>query len=357
MNSSNIQEKYMKRCIDLAGNAIGNTYPNPMVGAVIVHNGKIIGEGYHQESGKPHAEVNAIEAVKDKNLLQESTLYVNLEPCSHHGKTPPCSELIVETGIPRVIIGTRDTSGKVSGKGIEILKKGGCEVKEGVLEKECREVNKRFFTFHEKKRPYIILKWAQTMDGFIDKIRKQDDPIQPNWITNQISKKAVHKWRAEEEAILVGSVTTLKDNPQLNVREWAGKDPLRLVLDKNFDINDTYKLINDQLETIIFTDKAIKTPNFKNKNDNNTEIIQLDFSENLIEQILHYLYENEISSVFVEGGAYTIEAFISQSLWDEARIFVGNKFFYEGIKAPAFPKINTKNFNFEETRLYLSRKN
>jgi len=356
MNSSNIQEKYIKRCIDLAKNATGNTYPNPLVGAVIVHKGKIIGEGYHKKSGKPHAEVNAIEAVKDKSLLQESTLYVNLEPCSHHGKTPPCSELIVQQGIPRVIIGTRDTSGKVSGKGSEILKKGGCEVKEGVLEDECREVNKRFFTYHEKKRPYIILKWAQTMDGFIDKLRNSNDPIQPNWITNQVSKKAVHKWRAEEEAILVGSVTTLKDNPQLNVREWAGKDPLRLVIDKNFDINDSYKLVYDQLKTIIFTDKGIKNTKFKNQKDQNTEIIQFDFSKDLINQILNYLYQKEISSVFIEGGAYTIDSFISGGYWDEARIFVGNKFFYGGIKAPAFPQKNPKKIDFEETRLYFSRK-
>ena len=356
MNSSNIQEKYMKRCIELARNAIGNTYPNPLVGAVIVHKGKIIGEGYHQQCGKPHAEVNAIEAVKDKSLLKESTLYVNLEPCSHHGKTPPCSELIVQKGIPWIVIGTRDTSGKVSGKGIDILKEGGCQVKEGVLEDECRELNKRFFTYHEKKRPYIILKWAQTMDGFIDKIRNQNDPIQPNWITNQISKKAVHKWRAEEEAILVGSVTTLKDNPQLNVREWAGKNPLRLVIDKNFDINDSYKLINDHLKTVVFIDKGIKDRKFKNKNDQNTEIVPLDFSKELTEQILDYLYKTVVSSVFVEGGTYTIENFISEEYWDEARIFVGNKFFYDGVKAPAFPEINTQKIDFEETRLYFSRK-
>ncbi len=356
MTSSDNHEKYIKRCIDLARNATGNTYPNPLVGAVIVHKGKIIGEGYHQQCGKSHAEVNAIEAVKDKKLLKESTLYVNLEPCSHHGKTPPCSELIVKKEIPRVIIGTRDTSGKVSGKGIEILKKGGCEVTEGVLEDESREVNKRFFTYHEKKRPYIILKWAQTMDGFIDKRRNANDPIQPNWITNQISKKAVHKWRAEEEAILVGSVTTLKDNPQLNVREWTGKNPLRLVIDKNFDIDDSYKLINDQLKTIVFIDKGKKSTNFKNKKDQNTEIVQLNFSKDLIEQILNYLYTIEISSLFVEGGAYTIESFISKGYWDEARIFVGNKFFYDGVKAPAFPKTNLKKTDFEETRLYFSRK-
>jgi len=345
----------MHRCIELAQNGIGNTYPNPLVGSVLVYNNKIIGEGYHHKHGEPHAEVNAIQAVKNKQLLKKATLYVNLEPCAHYGNTPPCAELIVKMGIPRVVIGTRDTSGKVSGKGIEILKKGGCEVEEGVLEGDSREVNKRFFTYQEKKRPYVILKWAQTMDGFIDKLRKPDDPIQPNWITNQLSKKIVHKWRAEEDAILVGSVTTLKDNPQLNVREWDGKDPLRLVLDKTFDIDDSYRLINDSLRTVVFIDKNVSQKKF-NKNYNNTEIKQIDFSENVIKQVLDYLYENKISSLIVEGGSYTLNKFITEELWDEARIFIGDKFFYEGVKAPDFPKINAKKVDFEETRLYILRK-
>lgn len=345
----------MKRCIEIAQNGIGNTYPNPMVGAVLVNNNKIIGEGYHHKYGEAHAEANAIHAVKDKHLLKDSTLYVNLEPCAHYGNTPPCSELIVKTGIPRVVIGTRDTSGKVSGKGIEILKKGGCQVEEGILKDECREINKRFFTYQEAKRPYVILKWAQTMDGFIDKLRKPDDPIQPNWITNQLSKRVVHKWRAEEDAILVGSVTTLKDNPRLNVREWTGKDPLRLILDKNFDINDSYTLINDPGSTVVFIDKKAAQKEFS-KNDTNTEIKQIDFSKNVINQVLDYLYENKISSLIVEGGSFTINQFINQDLWDEARVFVGNKFFHEGIKAPDFPKTNAKKIDFEETRLYILRK-
>jgi diaminohydroxyphosphoribosylaminopyrimidine deaminase/5-amino-6-(5-phosphoribosylamino)uracil reductase len=348
-------EKYMKRCIELAQNGIGNTYPNPMVGAVLVYNDKIIGEGYHHKFGEAHAEVNAVQAVKDEHLLKNATLYVNLEPCSHHGNTPPCAEMIVKNKIPRVVIGTRDTSGKVSGKGIEILKQGGCQVEEGVLEEECREVNKRFFTYQEKKRPYVVLKWAQTMDGFIDKLRKADDPIQPNWITNQIAKKTVHKWRAEEEAILVGSVTTLKDNPQLTVREWKGKDPLRLVLDKNFDIDDSYRLINDSLQTVVFIDKEVSRKKFNNTNTN-AEIKQIDFSENVIVQVLDYLYENKISSLIVEGGSFTLNQFISEGLWDEARIFVGDKFFHEGVKAPDFPKIKAKKVDFEETRLYILRK-
>lgn len=345
----------MKRCIEIAQNGIGNTYPNPMVGAVLVNNNKIIGEGYHHKYGEAHAEANAIHAVKDKHLLKDSTLYVNLEPCAHYGNTPPCSELIVKTGIPRVVIGTRDTSGKVSGKGIEILKKGGCQVEEGILEDECREINKRFFTYQEAKRPYVILKWAQTMDGFIDKLRKPDDPIQPNWITNQLSKRVVHKWRAEEDAILVGSVTTLKDNPRLNVREWSGVDPLRLVLDKNFDIDDSYTLINDPGRTVVFIGKKAAQKEFS-KNDTNTEIKQIDFSKNVISQVLGYLYKNKISSLIVEGGTFTINQFINQDLWDEARVFVGDKFFHEGIKAPDFPKTNAKKVDFEETRLYILRK-
>jgi diaminohydroxyphosphoribosylaminopyrimidine deaminase/5-amino-6-(5-phosphoribosylamino)uracil reductase len=349
------QEKYMKRCIELAENGMGNTYPNPLVGAVLVYNDKIIGEGYHHNIGEAHAEVNAINSVKDKELLKKATLYVNLEPCSHYGHTPPCSDLIVKKGIPRVIIGTRDTSGKVSGKGIDILKNGGCQVEEGILEEECRELNKRFFTYQEKKRPYIILKWAQTMDGFIDKLRQPDDPIQPNWITNQISKRVVHKWRAEEDAILVGSITTLKDNPQLNVREWHGKDPLRLVLDKNFDIDDSYKLVNDSSKTVVFIDKTVKKKKFNNK-DYNTDIIQIDFSENVIQQVLNYLYEKEISSLIVEGGSYTLNKFLADKQWDEARIFVGNKFFHEGVKAPDFPEMSFKKVDFEETRLYILRK-
>lgn len=354
MFSSMESEKYMKRCLELAQNSIGNTYPNPLVGAVVVYKGKIIGEGYHHKYGEAHAEVNAIQAVKNKQLLKNATLYVNLEPCAHYGNTPPCSELIVKMGIPRVVIGTRDTSGKVSGKGIEILKEGGCLVEEGILEEECREVNKRFFTYQEKKRPYIILKWAQTVDGFIDKLRRPDDPIQPNWITNQHSKRVVHKWRAEEDAILVGSVTTLKDDPRLNVREWTGKDPLRLVLDKNFDIDNSYKLVKDSLKTIVFIDKEANQKTFNN--NNNTEIKQIDFSEKVINQILYYLYENKISSLIVEGGSYTLNKFIIQGLWDEARIFIGNKFFHEGIKAPDFPNIKAEKFDFEETRLYILRK-
>jgi diaminohydroxyphosphoribosylaminopyrimidine deaminase/5-amino-6-(5-phosphoribosylamino)uracil reductase len=221
---------FMKRCLELASKAEGMTYPNPMVGSVIVHEGKIIGEGFHLKAGGPHAEVNAINSVSDKSKLKDSTLYVNLEPCSHFGKTPPCADLIIANSVPRVVIGTLDTSEKVSGQGLSRLKNAGCEVITGVLEKECRRLNRRFFTFHEKNRPYITLKWAQSADGYLDMIRTSDQNTGPNWITGNPERVLVHRWRAGEQAILVGAGTLRVDNPKLNVREWTGNNPLRLVL-------------------------------------------------------------------------------------------------------------------------------
>ena len=226
----NIHEKYIKRCIELAKNGLGATYPNPLVGSVIVYKNKIIGEGWHQKAGAPHAEVNAINSVKDESLLNKSTIYVSLEPCSHFGKTPPCSDLIIAKGIKKVIIGTVDPFAEVAGRGIKKLMEAGCEVQVGILEKECQDLNKRFFTFHQKKRPYIILKWAQTTDGFIaPKVQEKREPV---WITNQYSKQLVHKWRSEEQAILVGTNTAIADNPKLNTRLWNGKNPVRVVIDK-----------------------------------------------------------------------------------------------------------------------------
>ncbi len=354
MKSTLQEEKYMRRCIEIAKLAAGNTYPNPMVGSVIVHQGKIIGEGYHVRYGEAHAEVHAIESVRDKALLKEATLYVNLEPCSHYGNTPPCSSRIVKEQIPRVVIGTLDSSNKVSGKGVEILKSGGCNVKVGMLEEECRYLNRRFFTFHEKKRPYIILKWAQTLDGFIDKVRSPEDPIQPSWITNQVSKRLVHKWRTSEQAILVGSKTAMKDDPSLNVREWSGKDPLRFLIDKDFELNSSYKLIHDEGRTIIFVDKEVKQSRIDKYADYSVEFVRLNFSSNLLKQILDYLYQIEILSIIIEGGAITTNQFIELDLWDEARIFIGDKLFYNGIKAPEFPrKIPGQKLEFKNTKLYL----
>lgn len=344
----------MRRCLELARLASGNTAPNPMVGAVIVHEGKIIGEGYHHNFGGAHAETNAIDSVKNRGLLKDSTMYVNLEPCAHWGHTPPCSERIVSEGIPRVVIGTRDPSAKVGGKGIEIMKKGGCTVKENILNQECRRINHRFFTFHEKKRPYIIVKWAQTIDGYIDKLRDKDDPIQPNWITNDLSKRLVHKWRSEEQSILVGSNTALKDDPSLNVREWHGKNPLRLVIDRPLEVHEELKLVRDDYPIVVFTDSKSSPENEKNLEKQGVDVVRLDFSGNVLEQIAEYLYQQNIMSLFVEGGKYTITHFIDANFWDEARVFIGNKMFHSGVKAPKMPdrKIAQQE-ELLETQLYV----
>jgi diaminohydroxyphosphoribosylaminopyrimidine deaminase/5-amino-6-(5-phosphoribosylamino)uracil reductase len=255
LNRMNFDEKYMLRCLELAKDGFGNVAPNPMVGCVIVCEGKIIGEGYHQEYGKAHAEVNAIHSVRDKSLLQKSTLYVNLEPCAHFGKTPPCANLIVEHNIPRVVIGCVDSYSEVSGKGIEKLRNAGIEVTVGILENESLELNKRFFTFHNKKRPYVILKWAETQDGFIDVDRPLDksrDTTADNWITSPLSKQLVHKWRSEEAAIMVGTTTVLNDNPQLNVREWKGKNPTRIVIDLQDRLPQTLHVFDKSIPTVSF---------------------------------------------------------------------------------------------------------
>jgi diaminohydroxyphosphoribosylaminopyrimidine deaminase/5-amino-6-(5-phosphoribosylamino)uracil reductase len=318
---------YMFRCLELARLGAGNVAPNPMVGCVIVHQGKIIGEGFHQNYGEAHAEVNAIRSVSDHNLLKESTLYVTLEPCAHHGKTPPCSDLIVEKQIQRVVIGTVDPFSEVAGKGIEKLKKAGIEVEVGMLENECRELNKRFFTFHEKQRPYIILKWAQTVDGFIDVERSPRDFGQPTWITGDLALRLVHKIRSEESAILVGTHTAEKDNPTLTVRHWSGKNPVRLVTDNHLRLSKNLHLFDGAAQTLVFN-------SIKNEVDKNMVYVRIDFSENIVPQILHELYMRKILSVIVEGGKQLLESFIGANLWDEAHIFTGQKFFCRGVNAP-----------------------
>jgi len=349
-------EKYMKRCLELAQLASGNTAPNPMVGSVVVCRGRIIGEGYHQLYGQAHAEANAIRAVKDRSLLRESTLYVNLEPCSHHGNTPPCSELIVNEGIPRVVIGSTDTSTRVSGKGIRILKEAGCDVHTGVLEQSCRDLNRRFFTFHEQKRPWVVLKWAQTLDGFVDKERGKEDPIQPNWITNDVSRHLVHKWRTEEQSILIGSKTALKDNPALNVREWHGKDPLRLLLDPELEIDESYRLVQDDMPLVIFTGLNSDITKENRLSQYHVEVVRLDFEKDPIPQIFDYLYKRKILSVFVEGGSYTLQHFLDTNQWDEARVFMGNRLFHAGVKAPSFPAVASCEISeLKETRLFWFR--
>lgn len=319
-------EIYIQRCLELAQNGLGSTYPNPMVGSVIVHRGKIIGEGWHQKAGEPHAEVNAINSVKNKSLLTKSTIYVSLEPCSHFGKTPPCSDLIIQHKIPTVIIGTVDPNDKVAGKGIEKLQKAGIKVKVGVLEKECRELNKRFFTFHTKKRPYIILKWAESADGFLSPLNKKEQ--KPVWITNVYARQLVHKWRTEEQAILVGTKTVLDDNPQLNARDWFGKNPIRIILDRSGKISEDYAVKKGSQKTIILTEQEILTK------DENCIYENLIFGEQLPEKISNLLYQYQIQSVIVEGGRQTLQSFIDDDLWDEARIFKGNIILHQGTKAP-----------------------
>ena len=285
----------MQHCLDLAKNGLGTTYPNPLVGSIVVYDGKIIGEGWHRKSGEPHAEVNAINAVKDKNLLSKSTLYVNLEPCSHYGKTPPCSLLIVQMKIPNVVIGTIDHNNKVHGKGIEFLKNNGCNVTVGVLEEECNHLNKRFFTFHQKKRPYIILKWAQTKDGFIFPETGSQVENKPIWISNSYSQQLVHKWRTEEQSILVGTNTVLQDNPKLNARTYFGRSPVRITLDKDLKIDTGFNFYDNKIETIIFIDKKTKVFNEKEF------YVRINFSENVIKQILTVLHKKEIQSLDCRG--------------------------------------------------------
>lgn len=307
-------EKYIKRCLEIAKNGLGSTRPNPMVGCIIVHNNKVIGEGFTSSYGGNHAEVNAIKSVTDKTLLKMSTLYVTLEPCSHYGKTPPCSDLIIKYQIKNVVIGCIDDNKKVAGKGIKKLRDSGCNVTVGVLEALCKKHHKRFFTFHNKKRPYIILKWAETLDGFIAPDTK--DEQKPVWITNSFSRQLVHKWRTEEQAILVGTNTVIQDNPSLTARDWKGLHPIRLVIDKSSKLNKAYAVFNSQAQTISI---------------NKTEI---DFSKNVAKEICKTLYSKDIQSVIIEGGLKTLQTFIAANLWDEARVFTGHRQFKSGTKAP-----------------------
>lgn len=334
MQKSNTTYKpdfFMERCLELAGNGLGSVAPNPMVGAVIVCNNKVIGEGYHQKYGMPHAEVNAIKSVQQKTLLNKSTLYVNLEPCAHIGKTPPCSDLIIEKGIPKLVIGTVDPNSLVAGKGIDKLRKAGVKVESGVLENKCRELNKRFFSFYQRKRPYIILKWAQTLDGYIDIERKSGDPIGVNWISNSISQTLVHKWRAEEQAIMVGSNTVLIDNPQLSVRHWSGKNPLRIIIDNNLKLPAGAKVFDPSASTLVINGQMEKVTG-------NIEFVKLRNDDQFLESIFNFLYDREIQSVIVEGGKKLLESLIEKNLWDEARVLIGDKEFGKGLKAPVIKK-------------------
>ncbi|PIF05925.1 MAG: riboflavin biosynthesis protein RibD [Draconibacterium sp.] len=320
----------MQRCLDLAKKGAGNVSPNPMVGCVIVYQNRIVGEGFHEKHGGQHAEANAIKSVDNQQVLHNSTLYVSLEPCTHFGLTPPCSNLIIEKRIPRVVIGTIDPFAAVAGKGIERMKKAEIEVSVGVLESECRNLNKRFFTFHEKKRPFIILKWAQTVDGFIDVARTAEKYGQPNWITEEKALKRVHRMRAEEDAILVGTVTALKDNPRLTARSVKGKNPLRIVLDNRLRLPENLHVFDGSVPTLVFN-------SLKNERKGNLEFIKINFDKNAAKQVINELYNKKILSVIVEGGQKTLASFINAGLWDEAHVFTSEKKFGSGVAAPELP--------------------
>ncbi|MDX9853725.1 MAG: bifunctional diaminohydroxyphosphoribosylaminopyrimidine deaminase/5-amino-6-(5-phosphoribosylamino)uracil reductase RibD [Tenuifilaceae bacterium] len=336
MDRQRIDEIFMARCLELARCGEGSVSPNPMVGAVVVHDGKIIGEGYHIKHGQAHAEVNAIAAVKDKSLLPESTIYVNLEPCSHFGKTPPCADLIKDMRIPRVVVASTDPNPLVAGRGVDTLRKAGRDVTVGVLEQEALELNRRFYTFHTQKRPYVILKWAQTLDGYIDAIRKEGDPIAPIWITNELSRRLVHKWRSDEQAIMVGTNTVEKDNPKLNVRDWSGSSPLRVVLDRKLRLPASSSVYDGSVPTLVFMGNNASASQRKPELQSipELELLTIDFAKSIEQQVLTELYQRGVLSVIVEGGAALINNFVRKNLWDESRVFVGNTFFGDGVKAP-----------------------
>ncbi|SMP31251.1 bifunctional diaminohydroxyphosphoribosylaminopyrimidine deaminase/5-amino-6-(5-phosphoribosylamino)uracil reductase RibD [Chryseobacterium profundimaris] len=314
-------ELYIKRCIELANKALGHTYPNPLVGSVIVHDNKIIGEGYHHKAGENHAEINAIQSVQDKSLIPESTIYVSLEPCAHYGKTPPCALKIKELGFKKVVIGAMDSHDKVNGKGKKIIQDAGIEAISGVLEKECIELNKRFFTFHEKKRPYIILKWAKSGDGFMDK------DFKPVSISNSLVNQFVHQLRADEHAILVGTQTALNDNPALTVRNVQGHNPVRILIDFELKVPHNFNIYNKEAKTIVIN-------SIKDEEKENIRFIKIS-KENFLNELMNALYKEQIQSVIIEGGRFTLQQFIDEDLWDEAIVIEnGNLKFGNGTQAP-----------------------
>ncbi len=344
MNSNEI---FINRCLQLAKLGKGNVSPNPMVGCVIVHQGKIIGEGYHQKHGEAHAEVNAINSVKDKSLLKECSIYVSLEPCAHFGKTPPCASLIVQHQIPNVIIACTDSFDKVNGKGIQILKDAGINVTLNVLEEEARELNKRFFTFHQEKRPFIILKWAESSDNFIAKI-KDGNRIQTS-ISNQLSKQNSHYLRSKEDAILIGKNTLITDNPSLTTRLVDGHSPIRIILDRKLEtLNKPFNVYTDNLQTIVFN-------HLRNEVNNNVQLIKTPVL-NELSFILKKLYDLNIQSLIIEGGSLTLQSFIDENLWDEAFIYKSNLKINKGIKAPIIlNNTQVKSIYFDDNKLDIYR--
>ena len=322
-----IHEKYMWRCLQLAKKGLGATKNNPLVGSVVVHNDIIIGEGYHRKMGEAHAEVNAINSVKDQSLLKESTIYVSLEPCSHVGKTPPCAALIASKGIPKVVVALKDPNDNVAGRGIMMLKEAGAEVIVGVLEEKAKELNRSFFVNQIEKRSFVTLKWAQTQDGFIDNERDSRE-LPPLKLSNSITQCVVHKMRSQNMGIMVGTNTALKDNPTLNTRHWYGSNPVRIVLDRTGKLSVDSNLFNDCAQTVVFTGL-----------DNypvidNVTVIQIDFQEDIVEQVLHKLYENDIATLMIEGGSMLISSFVEKGLWDEAFVEIASIEIGCGVRAP-----------------------
>lgn len=333
----NIHEKYISRCIELGKLGIGNTYPNPSVGCCLVVKDKIIGEGFTSKAGGNHAEINAINSINDKSLLKLSTMYVTLEPCCHHGKTPPCVDKIIDSKIKKVVIGIKDPNPLVCGKGIEKLKKNGVEVVHGILKNECIEHHRRFLSYIINKRPYIILKWAQTADGFI--APKQKDINKPYWISNTKSRQLVHKWRSEEQAILVGAKTIREDNPRLTTRDWYGKNCDIYILTKKGILKD-YKIFKQKSKVKVINDQEI------------------DFSKDIVKQICDKLYKDKILSIIVEGGTKTLSNFLDSGIWDELRVFKTNEKLVNGIKSPKIKFNALKKINIENNKLeyYLNKR-
>jgi diaminohydroxyphosphoribosylaminopyrimidine deaminase/5-amino-6-(5-phosphoribosylamino)uracil reductase len=319
----NNDELYIKRCIELAKKALGKTYPNPLVGSVIVHNGEIIGEGYHHKAGENHAEINAINSVKNKDLIPESTIYVSLEPCAHFGKTPPCALKIKELGFKKVVIGAMDSHDKVNGKGKKIIQDAGIEAVSGILEQECIELNKRFFTYHEKKRPYIILKWAESGDGFLDK------DFKPTAVSNTLVNQFVHQLRADEHAILVGTQTALNDNPSLTVRNAEGTNPVRILIDFDLKVPSNFNIYNNEARTLVLNV-------VKEGTEGSVQFIKTN-RNNFLPELMEVLYKEQIQSVIIEGGRFTLQQFINADLWDEAIVIRNENLKLEnGTKAPEF---------------------
>lgn len=349
----NDDEKYMARCLQLARCGRAGAAPNPMVGAVIVADGRIIGEGYHIRCGEAHAEVNAINSVQpwDEPLLAQASIYVSLEPCSHYGKTPPCADLIIARGIPRVVVGCIDPFSEVAGRGIRKLREAGIDVTVGVLEQECLALNHRFITCHTEKRPYVILKWAQSADGFIDRLRTSPDEA-PVTFSTRHTAMLVHRQRADVQAIMVGRRTALLDNPSLTVRHWPGKSPLRIVIDRELSLPKTLRLFDGSQPTLVITGCA-DAPSLPN-----VEYVALDFSKDILPQLLAELYGRRIQSLLVEGGTTLLQSFIDANLWDEAHVETAPLTLAEGVKAPTLPaSLSKKTLQMDSNRKEIYYKN